>query len=66
MKERLRIWGVGFYRGLFCIDDCFIPDGCTREELIAMERIRWHDILWLLIPIAGVIVFVAVVHERAK
>tara|TARA_Y100000310_G_C20379139_1_gene667206 strand:+ start:112 stop:273 length:162 start_codon:yes stop_codon:yes gene_type:complete len=36
---------------------------CTPEEV---EYVRWYDILWLIIPIAGIAMFVAAVSSRAR
>jgi hypothetical protein len=35
----------------------------TKEE---EKYIKWYDHLWLLIPIAGIAMFVAVVVERSR
>jgi hypothetical protein len=59
MKKKWDSYAGSAYLALVCATD-------YPEQEPAHLKARWFDLLWLLIPIAGIAFFLGVIESRAE
>jgi hypothetical protein len=57
ISQKLDVFSGRLYLGGICASD-------FPEQEPAYKYAKWHDLFWLLIPIAGIIAFLMCIEDR--